>query len=88
MINRTNTDTLILLRIFRNMFYYFWMIMWMKNVNNFQIEKVQSQDNASYFLDFFDNFSLALLIKVLFIKKRVYMAQGSSSNFAPNIKQF
>ena len=26
--------------------------MWMKNVNNFQIVKVQPQDNASHLLDF------------------------------------
>ena len=31
---------------FQNMSYYFWMITWMKNVNNFQIGKVQPQDVA------------------------------------------
>ena len=41
MINRMNRDILVLLLIFWNMSYYFWMITWMKNVNNFQIAKVQ-----------------------------------------------
>ena len=41
-----NTDTLVLLLIFQNTSYYFWMITWMKNVNNFQIAKVQSHGVA------------------------------------------
>ena len=41
-----NTDTLALWIIFYNMSYYFWMIMWMKNMNNIQIAKVQSQGVA------------------------------------------
>ena len=40
---------------------------WMKNVNNVQIEKLQSKGFASHLLDFFANFNLALLIKVLLI---------------------
>ena len=36
-----NTDTLVLLLIFKNMSYYFWMITRMKTVNNFQIVEVQ-----------------------------------------------
>ena len=36
-----NTGTLVLLLIFQNISYYFWMIMWMKDLNNFQIAKVQ-----------------------------------------------
>ena len=36
-----NTGTLVLLLIFQNTSYYFWMIMWMKDLNNFQIAKVQ-----------------------------------------------
>ena len=40
-INRMNTGTLVLLLIFQNISYYFWMIMWMKDLNNFQIAKVQ-----------------------------------------------
>ena len=40
MINLMNTDALVLLLIFQNMSYYFWMIMWRKNVNNFKIAKV------------------------------------------------
>ena len=46
--------------------------MWLKNVDNFQIIKVQPQRVAQHLLDFFVNFSLALLIKVLLIKKSVY----------------
>ena len=38
MINRINTDTLV---ISQNTSYYFWMITWIKNVNNFQMAKVQ-----------------------------------------------
>ena len=41
-----NTDTLVLLLIFQNMPYYIWMITYMKNVNNFQIAKVQPQSVA------------------------------------------
>ena len=41
-----NTDTLALLLIFENMSYYFWMTTWMKNVNSFQIAKVQPQGVA------------------------------------------
>ena len=37
MINRMKTHTLVLLLIFQNMAYYFWIITWIKNVNNFQI---------------------------------------------------
>ena len=46
MINRVNTDTFVLLLIFQNMSYYFWMTTWMKNVKNFQIAKVQTQGVA------------------------------------------
>ena len=42
-----NTDTLVLLLIFLIiMSGYFWMITSMKNVNNFQIAKVQPQGVA------------------------------------------
>ena len=41
-----NTDTFVLLFIFKNMSYNFWMIMWIKDVNSFQITKVQAQDVA------------------------------------------
>ena len=41
-----NKDTLILLLIFYNTLYYFWMITLMKNVNNLQIAKVQPQGLA------------------------------------------
>ena len=41
-----NTDTLVHLLIFQNVPHYFCMIKWMKNVNNFQIAKVQPQGVA------------------------------------------
>ena len=44
--------------------------MWMKNVNNFQMAKIQSQGVCCLALAwFFANFSLMLLIIVLLIKK-------------------
>ena len=36
MVNRMNADTLVLLLIFQNMSYYFYMITWMRNMNYFQ----------------------------------------------------
>ena len=49
--------------------------MWMKNVNNFQMAKIQSQGVCCLALAwFFANFSLMLLIIVLLIKKlRIYI---------------
>ena len=44
--NLMNTDTLVLLLIFSNLSYWFWIITLMKNVNNFQIAKVQPQGVA------------------------------------------
>ena len=38
-----NTDTRVLLRMFYNMCNYFWMITWMKCVNNVQVVKIQPQ---------------------------------------------
>ena len=35
-----NKDALVLLLTFKNMFYYFWMITLIKNMNNFQIARV------------------------------------------------
>ena len=40
-----STDKLALFLIFY-MSYYFWMITWMKNVNNFQIAKAQTHGVA------------------------------------------
>ena len=37
------------------MSYYIWMIMWMKNMNNFQIAEVQPQDAAYHLLNFLPN---------------------------------
>ena len=51
MINRTNTDIFVLLLCFENMSYYFWMITWMKNGNNFQVAKFQSEF-AQHLLNF------------------------------------
>ena len=46
--------------------------MWMKKANNFQkIAQVQHEGVAQLLLDFFANFSLAFLMYVLLIKKRV-----------------
>ena len=42
--NRMNTDTLALSLIFQNMSYFFCIITWMKNVNNFQAAKVKPQN--------------------------------------------
>ena len=36
-----NTNTFVLWLIFENMSYRFWMVTWMKNVNNLQIEKAE-----------------------------------------------
>ena len=47
-----NADTLVLLLIFYNMSCYFWMITLMKNVNNFQVAKVQPWSVAQHLLDF------------------------------------
>ena len=47
------------------------MVTWIRNANNFQIAKVQPQSIAQHLLNVFAIFSLALLIKVLLIKKRV-----------------
>ena len=44
----------------------------MKNTNNFQIAKVQPQGVAQHLLNFFANFSLALLIKVLSVLEECF----------------
>ena len=41
-----NTDKFFVLLVFKNIFYYFWTITWIKNVNNFQIAKVQPRNVA------------------------------------------
>ena len=41
--NLTKTGKLVFLDIFWNISNYFWMITWIKNVNNIQIAKVQFQ---------------------------------------------
>ena len=57
------------LHIFQNISYYLWMIMWMKKPHNFLIPKVQPQHVVQLLLNFFANFSLVLLTKVLLINK-------------------
>ena len=47
-----DTEALVILLIFKNMSYNFWVITWMRNVNNFQIVKVQSQGVKYHLLDF------------------------------------
>ena len=53
MINRITsyTDTLVLQLVFENMSYYFQMITWTTNENNFQIAKVQRHGVAQRSLD-------------------------------------
>ena len=41
-----NADTLVLLLIFWNMSYYFTMITWVMNENNFQVAKFEPQGVA------------------------------------------
>ena len=41
-----DADTLVLLLIFLSMYYYFWLIIWIKNVNNFQTENIQPEGVA------------------------------------------
>ena len=41
-----DADTFVLLVIFQSIYYYFWMIIWIKNVNNFQIENIQLEGVA------------------------------------------
>ena len=64
-----NTDGLVLLLNFWNMSYHFWMIIWIKNVDNFQIAKGSASGCCLAFAWFFADFILALLIKVLLMKK-------------------
>ena len=66
-----NTDIHVLLLIFENMSYYFWIIMWMKNVNNFQIAKDQPQGIAWYYLFFFQ-FQPDVAYKSVVSKESVY----------------
>ena len=58
MINRLNTDALVLLLIFQKISFYFWMITCMKNANNFQIGKTSASGCCLASAWFFANFSL------------------------------
>ena len=69
MTNRVNTETIVLLLIFQNMPCYFWIITWMKNVNNFQVAKVQPKDFFSICLFFFCQFHPGVAYKGVAYKK-------------------
>ena len=60
-----NIDTLVLLLFFKNISNYFWMITWIKNVNNFQIAKVQPSGICLAFCQF----QSAVIYKSLAYKK-------------------
>ena len=45
-------NTHLLFSYFQNMSHYFWALRWMKNVNNFQIAKVQPHGLPQHLLDF------------------------------------
>ena len=77
-----NTDILVLLRIFQNMSYYFWIITWMKNANNFQIPKVQLQGVAQNLLNFFCQFQPGVAYKSVAYKKSVYVFKRWFFGFA------
>ena len=77
-----NTDILVLLRIFQNMSYYFWMITWMKNANNFQIPKVQPQGVAQNLLNFFCQFQPGVGYKSVAYKKECICLNVCSFGFA------
>ena len=70
-----NTDGIVLLLNVWNMSHYFWMIIWIKNVTNFQIAKSSASGCCLAFAWFFADFSLALLKKVL-QKKNVYFTMN------------
>ena len=55
-----------------NIFYYFWMITWMKKSNNFQIVKVQPQGLLSFCL-IFCKFQPGVAYKCVAYKKNVYI---------------
>ena len=68
-----NTEIHVLLLIFQNIYHYFWMITWIKNVNNFQIAKVQSQGVTQLLLNSFFQFQPDVAYKsVAYKKKRVF----------------
>ena len=64
------------LHIFQNTSYYLWMITWMKKPNNFLIAKVQPQHVVQLLVNFFGNFSLVLIPKVLLINKACILVRN------------
>ena len=58
---------------FKNIFFYFWMIPWIKKTKNFQITKVQPQGVAELLLNFFSQFQSDLAYKSVAYKKSVYL---------------
>ena len=71
MINRVISyiQTHLFLSSYFIMSYYFWMIMWMKNVNNFRIAKVQPEGIAQHLLDFLPVSTWCCLYKYCFYSK-------------------
>ena len=59
---KTKTDTLAFLDIFKIISHYFWMITWIKSVNNFQTANSWC---CSAFAWFFANFSQVFLLRIL-----------------------
>ena len=59
---KTKTDTLAFLDIFKTICHYFWMITWIKNLNNFQTANSWC---CSAFAWFFANFSQVFLLRIL-----------------------
>ena len=86
-----NTDTLVLFLIFWYMSYHFWMIRWMKNVNIFSNSKISGSRCCLSIAWFFANFSPPLLVKVLLIRKRVYInclyEFSDNAIFEDNVKE-
>ena len=86
-----NTDTLALFLIFWYMSYHFWMIRWMKNVNIFSNSKISGSRCCLSIAWFFANFSSPLLVKVLLIRKRVYInclyEFSDNAIFEDNVKE-
>ena len=64
------------------MSYYFWIITWMKNANNFQIPKVQPQGVAQNLLNFFCQFQSGVAYKSVAYKKACMCSNVSIFGFA------
>ena len=69
MVNRMNADTLVLLLIFQNVSYYFYMITWMRNMNYFQLLKFSLRALLSICL-FFCHFQPRVACESVAYKKK------------------